>query len=64
MGGDTDKKKVRTIKDIIEIVLVWKKLKKGVMSKKGKNIKFTPLEAAETLGISYKTLYDYMFFLK
>lgn len=27
-------------------------------------MKFSPAEAAEILGCSYKTLYDYMFFLK
>lgn len=27
-------------------------------------VKFSPSEAAEILGCSYKTLYDYMFFLK
>ena len=45
-------------------MLTWKKLKNGIKNKKGKIIKFSPLEASEVLGISYKTLYDYMFFLK
>lgn len=64
VASDTTKKKHRTIKDVIEIVLAWKRFKKGVKNKKGKFVKFTPQEAAEVLGISYKTLYDYMFFLK
>jgi hypothetical protein len=36
------KKKHRTIKDVIEIVLAWKRFKKGVKNKKGKLVKFTP----------------------
>jgi len=30
----------------------------------GKTVRFSPLEAAEIVGVSHKTLYDYSFFLK
>ena len=62
--NEKKKKKHRTIKDVIEIVLAWKRFKKGIQNSEGKIVKFTPQEAAEILGVSYKTLYDYMFFLK
>lgn len=55
---------MRKIKDVIELVLAWEKLKKGVTNKQGKLVKFSPQEASEVLGVSYKTLYDYSFFLK
>ena len=58
------KKKARKIKDVIKLVISWEKLKKGIKNKKGELVKFTPLEASEILGVSYKTLYDYSFFLK
>lgn len=41
-SGKGKKKKHRTIKDVIEIVLAWKRFKKGVKNKKGELIKFTP----------------------
>ena len=58
------RKKYKTIKDVIEVVLTWKKYKKGIRNHLGEVVKFTPKESAEILGVSYKTLYDYMFFLK
>lgn len=63
-GSKLRYRKYNTIKKVIEAVVAWKKLKKGITNKEGKIVKFSPAEAAEILGISYKTLYDYMFFLK
>jgi hypothetical protein len=39
---ESKKKKHRSIKDVIEIVLTWKRFKKGIKNMKGELVKFTP----------------------
>lgn len=59
------KKRAKNIREIIELVYLWKHLTSGVRSKvPNEEIKFRPKEAAELVGVPLKTMYDYMYSLK
>jgi len=60
------KRKSKKIKQIVEIVYMWKKLVNGIKSRvyPDQIVKFKPKEAAEILGLPIKTMYDYMYSLK
>jgi hypothetical protein len=52
--------KERKINFIIEKVLLWRKLYNGFEDEKGNTIKLTLEEAADKVGISKKSLDDYL----
>lgn len=59
------KKRAKNIREIIELVYLWKHLTTGVKGiKPNEEIRFRPKEAAELIGIPLKTMYDYMYSLK
>ena len=61
----SNKRKPKTIKDIIEMIYIWNQLMKGIPSfKDGQPVQFKPKEASEVLGLPLKTIYDYKYFLK
>lgn len=56
--------KRRRIRDIVEIVYMWRALTRGVESRVGGEVKFSNKDAAELLGVSYKTMSDYRYSLR
>ena len=58
------KRRSKKIKEIVEIVYVWKKLINGVRSRDNSQVKLKPKESAQVLGLPIKTMYDYMYSLK
>ena len=53
--------KERTISDVVQKVALWRKLYYGFYDKDGKLIQLPLDKAAQKIGISKKTLDDYLF---
>ena len=57
-------KRERTIGAIVEIVFEWRKMYQGFKNDKGKFVKYSAKKAAEILGLSKKSLDDYLLQIK
>lgn len=64
INANSKRSKERKIGYIIEKVYLWRKLYNGFTDENGKFIKLTLEEAAEKVGISKKSLDDYLIQLR
>lgn len=64
LGMKTRRAKERKIGSVVKKVYMWRRLYSGVPNNKGKIIKFTLEEAANKVGISKKSLDDYLIQLR
>lgn len=64
ISAKSKRAKERKIGDIIEKVYMWRKLYSGYVNEKGKEIKLSLEEAADKIGISKKSLDDYLIQLR
>jgi hypothetical protein len=60
LGIKTRRAKERRIGSVIKKVYMWRKLYAGFQDDKGRNVKLTLEDAAKTVGISKKSLDDYL----
>ena len=64
LGMKTRRAKERKIGSVVKKVYIWRKLYSGFQDEQGRTIKLTLEEAAKRVGISKKSLDDYLIQLR